>query len=96
MIEADIHGVYIIDTDQAEMPEGSPMVFLKARSQDRFLAIWIAPHEAGEIENRSQPLKFDRPKTHELMARLIERLGGRLVSVRIVDAHEEQSCPDDC
>ncbi len=72
---------------------GSPVVRLVEKrpaegAVRRELAIWIGPAEAQAIVIEMQGLPLPRPLTHDLMTRLVERLGGKLRRVVIEDLRE--------
>jgi bifunctional DNase/RNase len=59
------------------------VVFLKEKTGDRILAIWIGRPEAESIVMRIHNIKHARPLTHDLCRNLIEGLGARLTRVQI-------------
>ena len=61
----------------------SPIIFLKDSSSDRFLPVWIGEAEAVSIEFASRGQAPPRPLTHDLLKRVFERSGVKLVSVII-------------
>jgi uncharacterized protein len=54
----------------------------------RELLVWIGPFEAQAIALELEGVPASRPLTHDLMKRLVERLGGRLSRVVIEDLHD--------
>ncbi len=84
MVEVTVHGVYTQETESAT----ETMVFLKVRDQERYLPIWISPNQATEVAIHLQGVKTQRPTTYVLMARLVERLGGRVDAVHITSLKE--------
>lgn len=62
---------------------GSPVVRLVERGGSRELPIWIGPFEAEAIALEMHGVATPRPLTHDLMKRLVERLGGKLERVVI-------------
>ncbi|HEX8234773.1 MAG TPA: bifunctional nuclease family protein [Abditibacteriaceae bacterium] len=79
MVEATVHQVY----KQEKMASTQTVVVLKARDRERYLPIWISFPQAIEIAQQVQGLKTERPTTYNLMAQLVERLGGRLDAVHV-------------
>jgi len=61
----------------------SPIIFLKDTQSDRFLPVWIGQAEAISIEIASRGEAAPRPLTHDLMKRVLDQAGIRLVSVII-------------
>lgn len=61
------------------------VVILKEKDADRYLPIWIGPAEADAIAVRLQEVTVARPLTHDLLASMIEQLGGAVRSVVISD-----------
>ncbi|OPX22781.1 MAG: hypothetical protein B1H03_03450 [Planctomycetales bacterium 4484_113] len=61
----------------------SPIIFLKDTQSDRFLPVWIGEAEAISIEIASRGETPPRPLTHDLMKRILDNAGIRLVSVII-------------
>jgi uncharacterized protein len=59
------------------------VVFLKEKSGNRVLAIWIGRPEAESIVMRIHNIKHARPLTHDLCRNLIAGLGARLERVQI-------------
>jgi hypothetical protein len=66
----------------------SPIVILKDRGTTQALPIWIGYFEANAIALEIEKVKTPRPMTHDLMADLIARLGGRLSRVVVHDLQE--------
>lgn len=61
----------------------SPIIFLKDSGSDRFLPVWIGEAEAISIEIAYRGDKAPRPLTHDLMKKVFDRAGVRVVSVII-------------
>ena len=65
--------------------ESGPAVFLSTEDGRRILPIWIGGTEALAIQLRHERRQFRRPLTHDLLDRIMQKLGGKLVEVRIDD-----------
>jgi bifunctional DNase/RNase len=78
-MEVAIHGVY----QQEKVSSIDAVVVLKAKDQERYLPIWINFPQAVDIAQHLQGLSIERPTTYNLMAQLVERLGGRVEAVHI-------------
>lgn len=61
------------------------VVILREKGADRYLPIWIGPAEADAIAVRLQEVSVARPLTHDLLANVIEELGGAVRSVVVND-----------
>jgi bifunctional DNase/RNase len=56
-------------------PTGQHVVFLKEKTSERYLPIWIGPDVANAIATRITNVKPERPMTHDLMASTLQELG---------------------
>jgi uncharacterized protein len=72
-------------------PEDEPFfyVVLEDLSRDRQLAILIAQPEAFSLAARLGGIEWQRPMTYQLVAALVQALGGRVRQVRIEHLVEE-------
>ena len=61
------------------------LIELREVGGDRGFPIVIGLPEAQAIERRLKGLTGPRPQTHELMATIIEELGGELIGITIAD-----------
>ena len=61
----------------------SPIIFLKDNGSDRFLPVWIGEAEAQSIDLAQRGANPPRPLTHDLIKRIFDRSGIRVVSVII-------------
>lgn len=64
------------------------LIELREVDGDRTFPIMIGLPEAQAIERRMKGQRIKRPQTHELLASVIESLGGELESVTICDLSE--------
>lgn len=91
MVEVKLHDVRVMARpDEAGPPEPRPflswVVFLKARDDDRALAVWVGPAEGESLAWRLGDLTPPpRPQTYALMASLLEGLGATVERVTITD-----------
>jgi bifunctional DNase/RNase len=74
-VEVDVVGV--LPTEQ-----GNALV-LRSDAVGRMLPIFIGDAEATVIQMRLAGRPFERPMTHDLLDRLVDELGGRLVRVLV-------------
>lgn len=65
------------------------LIELREIDGDRAFPIVIGLPEAQAIERRLKGVEIKRPQTHELLASVIEALGGELVSVTINDLADQ-------
>lgn len=87
MIEATIYAVYLVE--RADNEETHTIVVLKARNQSRYLPIWVGQPEAEGIAARLRSLTTKRPLTYDLMAQLVDRLGGSVEAVHLQTLRDE-------
>jgi hypothetical protein len=66
----------------SEMPVRQ-VIYLKEVDGEREFAIEIGPFEAEAINRRLKGIPMPRPLTHELLASVIEQLGGNLDHIEI-------------
>lgn len=73
--------------------EGSmdQVVELREPDGERRMAIQIGLNEAAAIERRLMGQTPPRPQTHELLASVIEHMGGRIEQVLINDLRKDES-----
>ncbi|MBI1372554.1 MAG: bifunctional nuclease family protein [Phycisphaera sp.] len=64
------------------------LIELREVDGERKFPIVIGIYEAAAIERRLKHLEVSRPQTHELLASVIEHLGGRLDRIVITDLKE--------
>lgn len=64
-----------------------PVVLLTDENQERALLIWIGPFEANAIQSELQGIKHHRPLTHDLLEKVIHKIGGRVQ--RIIITHSK-------
>ena len=66
-----------------DMASRSPVVLLREANGNRRLPVWVGLLEAQGIMRALQGIQMPRPMTHDLMATLLNELGGELVRVTI-------------
>jgi len=64
------------------------MIVLKERDGQRRFPIRIGIAEAVAIDRRLKGVSFVRPMTHDLLASVIEHLGGRLEKIVVTDLRD--------
>ncbi len=64
-----------------------PVVLLTDQNQERTLLIWIGPFEANAIQSELQGIKHHRPLTHDLLEKVIHKIGGQVQ--RIIITHSK-------
>lgn len=60
-------------------------IFLRELNGDRSFAIVIGLFEATSIDRRVKGNRGPRPLTHDLIANIVEQLGGEIVEVHITE-----------
>lgn len=65
------------------------LIELKEVDGDRRLPIVVGIFEAAAIERRLKGISVSRPQTHDLLASIIEAMGGKLDRILIDDLQED-------
>ena len=63
----------------------SPVIVLSPENSDRVLPIWIGHFEAYAIAMELSNFQMKRPQTHDLLARVISALDGKVEKVEITE-----------
>ena len=61
------------------------LIFLKEVDGDRSFPIVIGTNEANAIERRLKGIPVARPQSHDLLASVIEHMGGNIERIEITD-----------
>lgn len=69
--------------------EAAQLICLKEIAGSRLVAIPIGIFEAVYIRRRVQAMPFPRPLPHDLLAKVVQGLGGELQSVRIGECRHQ-------
>jgi bifunctional DNase/RNase len=75
----------VIDSIRVSLMNYQRVVILKEKSADRYLPIWIGPHEADAIAVKLQKVSVPRPLTHDLLSSIIDTLGAHINSIYVND-----------
>jgi len=67
----------------------NPIVVLRDPESQTFLPIWIGLFEASAIQMGLETAESPRPRTHDLLASMLEKLGGEVVKVVVEDLREQ-------
>ena len=80
-----------VTVDSVRMNLISPhrAVILKDQQSDRYLPIWIGPHEADAITIRLQGISAPRPLTHDLLKNFITELGVQVSCIVISELRDD-------
>jgi uncharacterized protein len=90
MIEMEIRDIVIRGDDNGGLTHRTqPVVLLAEKGGDRVLPIWIGPPEAGALVLRLAEEETPRPMSADLMARLVEALGGRVERVTVSSLRDD-------
>ncbi len=84
--EGDVHEVKVFQLI-VDPTSQQPVVLLTDQNQERALLIWIGPFEANAIQSELQGIKHHRPLTHDLLEKIIHKIGGRVQ--RIIITHSK-------
>jgi bifunctional DNase/RNase len=79
MVRMEIYGVSF------DLVGKTPIVLLKMVDGNKFLPIWIGHPEAAAILMKMQDAPVPRPMTHDLVADIVQQLGGEVVSIAVTD-----------
>lgn len=79
----------VIDSVRVSLTNQQRIVVLREVNADRYLPIWIGPYEAEAITIALQEIEVARPQTHDLLKNVIQKMGGRLVRVQVVELKED-------
>ncbi len=89
MIEANVYEVYTREVTENEESKTQTVVVLKARDQERYLPIWVGAEQGTNIATGLRSIQTPRPMTFDLMAQLVEKLGGHIEAVHLNDLREQ-------
>ena len=78
-----------IDSIRVSIMSQHRVAILKNDSSDRYLPIWIGPCEADAITVELQDMEMARPLTHDILAKTITDLGGKISHVIIKDLRND-------
>lgn len=82
MRQVDVVGVRL------ELPSNQPVLILRDQQATRYLPLWIGTAEATAISLALEGVKPPRPLTHDLLAAVIDQLGGQVTSVTVSELIE--------
>jgi len=79
LVRMNLARIVIVDTDEEKMS----MIVLRESEGERAFPILIGIHEAYAIDRRTKGISVQRPLTHDLLERLIDRMDGQLEQIVI-------------
>lgn len=82
MVDVELNKIIISDMQESQI------IVLKEVDGERKFPIVIGSSEAMAIDRRLKGANPSRPLTHDLLASVIEKLGGTLMRVDIVDLQD--------
>ena len=77
-----------IDRIQMHPVSGQRVLVLKEKKAEKYLPIWIGPHEADSIALKLEGQQLPRPLTHDLMESMIGDLGAKVCRVIVSDIRD--------
>jgi bifunctional DNase/RNase len=80
--QVDVVGVRL------ELPSNQPVLILRDQQATRYLPLWIGTAEATAISLALEGVESPRPLTHDLLANVIDHLGGQVTSVTVSELVE--------
>jgi bifunctional DNase/RNase len=80
--QVDVVGVRL------ELPSNQPVLILRDQQATRYLPLWIGTAEATAISLALEGVAAPRPLTHDLLANVIDQLGGQVTSVTVSELVE--------
>lgn len=83
LIQMELSRILIAETRDYQLIE------LREVDGERRLPIVIGLYEAAAIERRLKGIEIRRPQTHDLLAQVIEHLGGQLERILINDLRDD-------
>jgi len=81
-VRCDLARIIITETSDQQI------IVLRERDGDRAFPIVIGSFEAAAIDRRLKGIPLPRPLTHDLLATVIEQLGGDLEKIVICDLRD--------
>ncbi len=82
LVRMDLARTIIVETSDSQV------IILKERDGERHLPILIGIHEALAIDRRLKGLQTPRPMTHDLLAKVVEEMGGELEKIIVSDLRD--------
>ena len=79
----------IVDSVRVGLRQQRPVVVLKEKTGERYLAIWIGSDMAQAITLALQEQETPRPMTHDLFLSTVTLMQGEISEARIVDLKED-------
>lgn len=81
-VQMELHKLIISDMQVEQI------IVLKEVDGDRKFPIVIGSHEASAIDRRLKGQPHPRPLTHDLLANVIESMGGKIERIEITDLQD--------
>ena len=83
MVKAKINGLAL------DVTSNSPVVILSPEDSEKVLPIWIGHFEAWAIAMELSGVNSKRPMTHDLLRKIIEAVGGKVVKVEVTELKDQ-------
>jgi hypothetical protein len=78
-----------IDSVRVSLMSASRLVVLRDMNADRYLPIWVGPHEAEAITIALQEIEISRPMTHDLLKNVFTTFNAQIRRAEIVALRED-------
>jgi bifunctional DNase/RNase len=79
----------VIDSIRVSLTNQQRIVVLREINAERYLSIYIGPHEAEAITIALQEIEVSRPQTHDLLKNVMNTLTARLLRVEVVSLRDD-------
>ena len=83
MVKAKINGLAL------DVTSNSPVVILSPEDSEKVLPIWIGHFEAWAIAMELSGVNSKWPMTHDLLRKIIEAVGGKVVKVEVTELKDQ-------
>jgi len=83
MVKAKINGLAL------DVTSNSPVVILSPEDSEKVLPIWIGHFEAWAIAMELSGVSSKRPMTHDLLRKIIEAVGGKVIKVEVTELKDQ-------
>lgn len=79
----------MIDSIRVSLTSQQRIILLRSLQEERYLPIWIGPYEAESITIALQEIELARPQTHDLVLKMMVKLGVHLRKIEITSLKDD-------